>query len=130
MEQEAQLKLRRALGWTLSVSGAAALLVLLTVVSLIYRNPANNCLYAQAPEGALVSEAAQPSGRLSWIPLGLECTFPAATGGTIAVPPDPSLTLGAIGFFALFGVGLLLLIPIPPKPRSTHAAGFWASVVT
>lgn len=102
---------RRVVGTFLSIGSALSLVCLLSVVSVIYRNPAESCYhYSPAPTGSAMSEAIFPEGEFSWVPLGLRCTFPASSGGGITVGPDYALTWIALGLSALLVVGLMLLI--------------------
>jgi len=100
----------RVIGAILAIGAAASFVLVITVVSLVYRDPAQSCYYSTAPAGSATSEGIFPDGELSWFPLGLRCIFPASSGGSIVVSPGYAVTWIAAGLAALAIVGLVLLI--------------------
>jgi hypothetical protein len=112
----------RIIGWLLVAVGTSGVLILLTGVSLFYRNPDASCLYRVAPPGAEVSEAITPTGQVLWMPIGLECRYPAEDGSLLVVPPDAVLTYIVVALAAVAIVGCCFLLvrnrPIPVQYRN------------
>lgn len=103
------MKRTRTVGTVLAAASATTLLVLFVGTSLVYRSPTESCFYAERPPGALLSEAANPIGELLWLPLGVSCTYPSESGGTITVGPDPTLTVVATALLVVCLAGFTLL---------------------
>src|SRR5690349_7365278 len=111
---------RRRVGGLAVALGVAGLVLLLTVTTLLYRDPDEACYRVVPPAGAAVSESLFPSGKLMWFPLGLQCSFASPTGDPIVVGPEPLLTILLLACIAISLFGLIVLISKPNVQNSSE----------